>query len=104
MTKKIIQNELECTKCGDIVFSRHRHDFAQCSCGSIAADGGMDYFRRAGDGGYIDRSMSMDTKALNACKEAVKWGKDTGRNEFGIALAVIRALRDHELLDMEKFK
>jgi hypothetical protein len=30
-------------------------------------------------------------------------GNETGRNELGIALAVIRALRDHNLLDMKKF-
>jgi hypothetical protein len=30
--------------------------------------------------------------------------KETGRNDLGIALAVIRALRDGGYLNMEKFK
>jgi hypothetical protein len=33
----------------DIVESKSRHDFAQCSCHSIAVDGGLDYTRHVGD-------------------------------------------------------
>lgn len=103
--KKIIQNEVKCTKCGDIIFSTHVHDFVRCTCGVIAVDGGMAYLRRVGDMSVCeDRSMSMDIDALEACKKAVRWGQETGRNDLGIALAVIRALRNHDLLDMEKFR
>jgi hypothetical protein len=45
----------------------------------------------------------MDEKDVERCIAAVKWAKDTGRNDYGIALAVIRAMRDSNLLDMEKF-
>ena len=38
-----------------------------------------------------------------AATEAVKWGMETGRNSFGMVLAVIRSLRDLGSLDMEKF-
>ena len=103
--KQIIQNELKCTKCGDIIFSTHRHDFVRCSCGSIAVDGGTAYLRRVGDmSAAKERSMSLEVDALKACREAVVWGQETGRNDLGIALAVIRALRNHDLLDMEKFQ
>ena len=34
-------NAIKCTKCGDTIFSRANHDFARCSCGAIAIDGGQ---------------------------------------------------------------
>jgi hypothetical protein len=40
----------QCLKCGDIIQSKHRHDFVQCECGESFVDGGEDYFRA---GGYI---------------------------------------------------
>ena len=144
---QIIQNEAECKKCNDIIWSAYTHDFKSCSCGAIAVDGGMSYIKRSGNPEDIeDRSLSADKdqlincterveKLLNIdfaedidiaievamnygiknhethwldwnsekCVEAVKWGKDTGRNSFGIVLAVIRALRDTGGLNMEKF-
>ena len=48
--------------------------------------------------------MYMDEDALSDCKESLEWAKDTDRNAFGAILAVIRTLRQHELLDMSKFK
>ena len=36
-----------CPKCKDIVFSRARHDYRNCSCGEIAVDGGFDYCKLA---------------------------------------------------------
>jgi len=39
---------IRCKKCGDIIMSRHRHDFVRCRCGSIAVDGGNDYTRVCG--------------------------------------------------------
>ena len=105
MKKALIQNELECTKCGDIIYSEYRHDFKYCKCGSVAVDGGMNYIRRVGNiVDMVDRSMHMDEDALADCKEAIRWAENTDRNELGTVLAVIRALRQHELLDMSKFK
>jgi hypothetical protein len=105
MKKVLIQNELECKNCGDIVHSAYRHDFKYCKCGSVAVDGGMDYVRRSGNvRDAIDRSMYMDEDALQDCNDAIRWAEDTGRSELGATLAVIRALREHDLLDMSKFK
>lgn len=166
----IIQNEAECKKCGDIIWSAHTHDFKSCECGAISVDGGMEYIRRVGDSESVeDRSLSTDRdtmldcvgfvessrdvtleiikelsfigrikefvfktldKRLNiaiaysianyyvlggaviiylkkdiekACIAAVKESRVSGRNSFGITLAVIRALRDNDCLDMSKF-
>ena len=46
---KIIRNRIMCRKCGDIIGSKHRHDFKSCSCGACAVDGGHDYLRRCGN-------------------------------------------------------
>lgn len=34
---------VQCLDCGDIIYSRARHDFRYCSCRNIAVDGGFDY-------------------------------------------------------------
>jgi len=36
---------IKCPKCGDVIFSRARHDCHSCSCGTISIDGGFDYTR-----------------------------------------------------------
>jgi hypothetical protein len=40
----------QCSKCEDIIESKHRHDFVTCGCGESFLDGGDDYFR---GGGYV---------------------------------------------------
>lgn len=51
----ILRNAAQCAKCGDVIESRHRHDFVSCSCGAIFVDGGRDYIRYGwtDDGDYI---------------------------------------------------
>lgn len=44
--RAIIRNMVKCNACGDIIESRHRHDFQSCSCGSTSVDGGRSYLRR----------------------------------------------------------
>ena len=44
--KKLIRNAIQCTNCGDIIESKHRHDFKFCKCGTVAVDGGLNYTRR----------------------------------------------------------
>lgn len=36
---------LKCRKCGNVIFSYHRHDFKECECGECFVDGGDEYFR-----------------------------------------------------------
>lgn len=47
--QKILVNKIRCLKCGDVIESKHRHDFKYCSCRSVAVDGGFDYLRRVGN-------------------------------------------------------
>lgn len=53
----IISNKAKCNKCGEIVESKHRHDFVRCSCKNLAVDGGKDYLKRLyKEYGYEDLS------------------------------------------------
>lgn len=45
----IVSNKAQCNKCGDIIESKHRHDFVWCSCKSLAVDGGKSYLKRCGE-------------------------------------------------------
>ena len=95
----ILQNQIRCKTCGDEPYSAHRHDYKNCKCGAVAVDGGMDYLKRSGDpDGYVDLSYSMEKSVIEECKAAVAWAEETGRNELGTALAVIRVLRKYELM------
>ena len=63
---RILRNRAKCLKCGDIIESVHRHDFVECSCGSIFVDGGHDYLRRgfpSGDPGeWIIEELSEEVE------------------------------------------
>lgn len=37
--------KIRCRKYGDIIESKHRHDFQTCKCMSIFIDGGKEYSR-----------------------------------------------------------
>ena len=39
------KSEIGCSNCGEIITSKHRHDFVRCACESIFIDGGFDYCR-----------------------------------------------------------
>jgi hypothetical protein len=37
----LIANKAECSECGDIIVSKHNHDYQCCSCNTICIDGGF---------------------------------------------------------------
>lgn len=45
MAQKLLRNRAQCRDCGDIIESKHRHDFVRCHCNAIFIDGGLDYMR-----------------------------------------------------------
>ena len=59
---KIIKNAIQCKLCGEVIESKHVHDFLQCKCGACAVDGGHDYLRRCfrDKDCYIDLSKSIE--------------------------------------------
>ena len=70
---------IKCPKCGDVIYSRCRHDFHTCSCGECSVDGGFDYFRT---------SSPMDAKVVRVktCADRAKLYADwnSGKNRFGV--------------------
>ena len=91
----IVQNAVNCLSCGDLIVSKHRHDFVTCTCGAVSVDGGQEYLRRVGDfANAVDLSWSLSDELYRACADAVEEARNTGRNKFGIANAVMRTLRE----------
>ena len=45
--RKILRNRAKCLICGEILESKHRHDFKTCKCGNLSVDGGKDYIKRS---------------------------------------------------------
>lgn len=54
--RKLIRNRCKCTKCGDIIESKYRHDFVRCKCERIFTDGWLAYVRR----GYQEKGDIED--------------------------------------------
>ena len=52
MNKKILSNKAKCKFCGDIIESKHVHDYVVCKCGKISVDGGKYYLKRGFPSGY----------------------------------------------------
>lgn len=55
--RRILKNALKCLRCGDIIESKHRHDFQTCSCGNFSVDGGHDYIRRVYGQGMLKKDF-----------------------------------------------
>lgn len=53
----VVTNKCQCRACGDIIESKHVHDFVVCKCGKIFTDGGKEYIRR---GGILANIISLD--------------------------------------------
>ena len=94
MAQHIISNQAKCAACGDVIYSSHRHDYVECSCGEVMVDGGNAYLRRSMSPHFIDQSLTMDVedfgRILAYTQEMYK-----SRNELGILYGVFRALRDN---------
>ena len=43
----MLTNKAKCLICGDVIESKHRHDFVTCTCGNLSVDGGKDYCKRS---------------------------------------------------------
>ena len=94
----ILSNQIKCNKCGDSVYSRHRHDFKYCSCSSVAVDGGQDYLKRSGNRqDYEDLSIVWDEEDVSALVKVLEDTKETKTN-FGQLCALSIEMRDRNLL------
>jgi len=71
-----LRNRGKCRLCGDIIESRHRHDYISCGCGEISVDGGFDYrratFKHPENFIYLDDEGNEIIYKLKEEKEAAK--------------------------------
>ena len=44
---KLKVNKAICDICGEILESKHSHDFVTCRCGNLSVDGGKKYLKRS---------------------------------------------------------
>lgn len=59
-----MKNRAKCRKCGDVIESKHRHDWVSCSCKAIYIDGGQSYWRAGGDPENFIRINDDDTEVV----------------------------------------
>ena len=71
-----MRNIAKCGNCGDIIESKHRHDFRKCKCGKIFVDGGKEYWRWGIDNSVAGNLLpdSSTFIRLNEKLEEVKEG------------------------------
>jgi len=68
---------VKCGKCGDVLFSRARHDFRKCTCEETFVDGGFDYLRVGYAGDFPPVTVELEVGASkqelyddwNMCKD-----------------------------------
>lgn len=83
---------VKCPKCGEGIYSRARHDWHTCGCGSIFVDGGFDYCRIGAmkDGVDLDKIKSYQIE-VRATKQELYDDWSTGKDRYGRG-RVIKAL------------
>ncbi len=78
-------NAIKCLNCGDVIYSRSRHDFHWCSCKSCAVDGGFDYLKIVGNKENWESTQIniLENKTDDEVKKILfnDWNK--GKNKYG---------------------
>jgi len=65
----------QCVLCGDVVESKHRHDFVRCGCGESFLDGGDDSPRGSLSMVPVDETPMSDVELLNYLETLGEGGK-----------------------------
>lgn len=65
--RRLLRNAARCNICDETVESRHRHDYAMCSCENLSVDGGLDYLRRGWIGSWTEMS-EWESVCRSGCK------------------------------------
>jgi lysyl-tRNA synthetase class I len=50
----------QCNECGDVIFSRVKHDYRSCTCNCISVDGGYEYFKVSHPSGVIFKEIEIE--------------------------------------------
>lgn len=98
----IVYRSVKCLSCGDILVSRHRHDYSTCECESITIDGGFDYLKldsESPDNISIFQVTELDP--FETIRAHIEWGS---RGEDGKGPLKFIKLKDMEVTHIENLK
>jgi len=81
MKERTMVKCIQCKECGDIIYSRARHDYRQCSCCAVNIDGGFDYTHI---GWVSGKPPIIIMRYINVTKEELynDWNRQVGK--FGV--------------------
>lgn len=73
---------MQCLCCGDILVSKHRHDYVACSCNNLSIDGGTSYQRVSCSNPelILDKSVYWTEDNFKEVREVFTW-KTYGINQ-----------------------
>jgi len=74
---------IECPACNAVIFSRARHDFRYCPCGTVAIDGGFDY-KKVCYADCIPRHLFIEVATVD--KQILFEDWNTQKDKYGIIL------------------
>lgn len=69
---EIILNRIMCDTCKTTATSYWRHNYSECLCGAVSADGGTDYLSRIGSR-YTELSVDSDAP-FEVIRKNLYWG------------------------------
>ena len=71
---------IKCKDCDDVIYARARHDYRECSCGSVAIDGGFDYVKV---GFKVTPPGNIEINLKNMTKKKLFDDWNSGRDNYG---------------------
>lgn len=92
---RIILNSIKCNNCKTTATSHWRHNFSECLCGEVAADGGNDYLRRIGNN-YTELSVDSDAP-FEVIRESIYWGSRGKDGKQPMVWVVLAQMTDTHL-------
>jgi len=75
---------VHCPLCGDIIYSRTRHDFRYCGCGNCHVDGGIDYLKFGWTPGEENKPTIVELTLDDADVKTLYYDWYREENKYGI--------------------
>lgn len=79
---------IHCPRCGDVIYSRARHDFHGCTCGLVFIDGGFDYWKVSITDPALVRDVDVVILEVDATEEKLYDDWNQGIDKYGVIKGV----------------